>query len=155
MFFIIPLVILGIGLVGMAVVTVLKFPQLSNIDLENLPAEKELKKKKEMIENALLNDDAYRQLNEEHKKIGAKKSGAKSRVLLVPATKKLNDDVLDLTSELRSLKEALSAYIAEYKKKTGCDTIEMADGRTYRFAVAYQMSLFEQQRKDGKKKGKK
>ena len=49
MYFIIALVIVAIGLVGMAVITVRKFPQLANIDLENLPAEKELKKKKEMI----------------------------------------------------------------------------------------------------------
>jgi tetratricopeptide (TPR) repeat protein len=49
MFYIIASVIFGIGLIGMLFLTIRKFPQLANVDLENLPSEKELKKKKEMI----------------------------------------------------------------------------------------------------------
>ncbi len=43
------LVILGIGLLGMVFIVVRKFPQLANLDLENLPQEKLAKKKKEMV----------------------------------------------------------------------------------------------------------
>jgi tetratricopeptide (TPR) repeat protein len=50
MYFIVAWVVLGIGLIGMAVLTIRKFPQLSNIDIDNLPQERELKKKKEMME---------------------------------------------------------------------------------------------------------
>ncbi|MFA6105354.1 MAG: tetratricopeptide repeat protein [Patescibacteria group bacterium] len=48
-YYIIASAILAIGLGGMAFLTIQKFSQLANIDLENLPSEKELKKKKEMI----------------------------------------------------------------------------------------------------------
>lgn len=48
--FYITLVITGIGLIGMAVILIRKFPQLANLDTENLPEEKEAKKKKEIME---------------------------------------------------------------------------------------------------------
>ena len=49
MYLIIAIIILAVGLVGMAVLTIQKFPQLANLDLDTLPLEKELQKKREMI----------------------------------------------------------------------------------------------------------
>ncbi len=52
--FFIAIFVIAVGLVGMAVLTIRHFTQLANIDLENLPAEKEIKKKKEMIEKRVV-----------------------------------------------------------------------------------------------------
>lgn len=56
MYFIFAWVVFGLSLIGMAFLTFKKFPQLSNLDLENLPQERDRRKKREMISKRVLSE---------------------------------------------------------------------------------------------------
>jgi len=102
----------------------------------------ERRKKTEMVQSTLLNDAQYRLVNEQHKELGRKKLIEKSRVFSNETTKKLIAETKDMAKELKERKSAMSAYIEEYKKKTGSSSIEMLDGREFVFTVSYQLALF-------------
>jgi len=88
----------------------------------------ELKKLKEMLESALLNDEPYRIAAEKAKEAAKEKGKAKATVMQNPATKQLDEKVKDLTTENKELNEAQSEYLREYAKLSGTNEIEGEDG---------------------------
>ncbi len=88
----------------------------------------ELKKLKEMLESALLNDEPYRIAAEKAKEAAKEKGKAKAAVMQNPATKQLDEKVKDLTTENKELNEAQSEYLREYAKLSGTNEIEGEDG---------------------------
>lgn len=66
--YIVGFVILGIAVLLMLVIAIRRFPLLANLDLENIPEEKEAKKKKEMIDRLVTAD--RRKLNQTFSKVG-------------------------------------------------------------------------------------
>lgn len=56
MYYVIILLILIASLIGISIIVFRKFPQLANLDIDNLPQEKELRKKKEIIERRVTAD---------------------------------------------------------------------------------------------------
>ncbi len=88
----------------------------------------ELKKQREMLESALLNDETYRLNTEEAKKAGKTKALTKFQIMQLPANKILADKVRELTSQTRELNTALSDYLREYMRMSGTNEIETDDG---------------------------
>lgn len=88
----------------------------------------ELKKQREMMESALLNDETYRLHTEEAKKAAKVKGQTKFQILQLPENKQLAQKVKDLSSEVRELTSALSDYLREYQRMSGSSEIETEDG---------------------------
>lgn len=88
----------------------------------------ELKKQREMLESALLNDETYRLHTEEAKKAAKQKAQTKFQILEQQENKVLAEKVKDLSSDVRSLNSALSEYLREYARMSGTNEIETDDG---------------------------
>jgi len=88
----------------------------------------ELKKQREMLESALLNDETYRLQTEEAKKTAKTKALTKYQIMQLPANKVLADNVRDLAAQTRELNSALSDYLREYMRMSGTNEIETDDG---------------------------
>jgi len=88
----------------------------------------ELKKQREMLESALLNDETYRLHTEETKKAAKLKAKTKFQILEQAENKALAEKVKDLSSDVRSLNAALSEYLREYARMSGTNEIETDDG---------------------------
>lgn len=88
----------------------------------------ELKKQREMLESALLNDETYRTHRESAKEAAKVKAKTKFQILQQPANKQLVDKVHELSSEIRELNTALSDYLREYMRMSGTNEIETDDG---------------------------
>lgn len=88
----------------------------------------ELKKLKEMLESALLNDEPYRAAAEKAKEAGKEKGKAKLNVVALPANKQLEEKIKDLTTENKELIGAQSEYLREYARLSGTNEIEGDDG---------------------------
>lgn len=88
----------------------------------------ELKKSREMMESALLNDETYRLHSEEAKKAAKVKAQTKFQILQLPANKQLAEKVKELSAEIKDLNNALSDYLREYQRMSGSSEIETEDG---------------------------
>jgi len=88
----------------------------------------ELKKQREMLESALLNDETYRLHTEEAKKAAKTKALTKYQIMQLPVNKGLVEKVKDLAAETRGLNNALSDYLREYMRMSGTNEIETDDG---------------------------
>jgi len=88
----------------------------------------ELKKQREMLESALLNDETYRTHSEEAKKAAKTKALTKYQILELPANKELVEKVKDFVAQNRELTSALSDYLREYMRMSGTNEIETEEG---------------------------
>ncbi len=88
----------------------------------------ELKKQREMLESALLNDETYRLHTEEAKKVTKTRALTKYQILQLPANKVLADKVKELAAQTRELGSALSDYLREYMRMSGTTEIETDEG---------------------------
>lgn len=88
----------------------------------------ELKKEREMLESALLNDETYRLHTEETKKAAKTKALTKYQIMQLPANKVLADKVKDLSAATKELDSALSDYLREYMRMSGTNEIETEGG---------------------------
>jgi len=88
----------------------------------------ELKKHKEMLESALLNDEPYRLATEKTKEAAKEKGKAKMNVMQNPATRQIAEKVKDMTQENKDLLAAQSEYLREYSRLSGTNEIEGEDG---------------------------
>jgi hypothetical protein len=88
----------------------------------------ELKKKREMVESALLNDETYRLHNEDAKKAAKIKSKTKKQILDQQQNKQLVADTYELAAEVKEMDVALSDYLREYQRMSGATEIETDDG---------------------------
>jgi len=97
---------------------------IANID----KGKAELKKQREMVNSALLNDETYRLHNEEAKKAAKTKALTKFQIMQQPANKALADKIHQIASEVREQDSALSDYLREYQRMSGTNEIETEDG---------------------------
>ena len=88
----------------------------------------ELKKQKEMLQSALVNDETYRLHEEEAKKATKQKNATKAQILKLTPNASLNEKVRDLSGEVKDLDGALSDYLREYQRMSGVNEIETNEG---------------------------
>ena len=109
--------------------TVLELESMIKQGMTTLDRNKsELKKLKEMLESALLNNEPYRLAAEKAKEAGKEKGKAKLNVVSEPANRQLEEKIKDLTTENRELMTAQSEYLREYARLSGTNEIEGDDG---------------------------
>jgi len=109
--------------------TVLELESMIKQGMTTLDRNKsELKKLKEMMESALLNNEAYRTAAEKAKESAKEKGKAKMNVMADPANKQLDEKIKDLSQENKELVAAQSEYLREYARLSGTNEIEGEDG---------------------------
>jgi hypothetical protein len=105
--------------------TVHELEQMIKTNLATLDRNKvELKKLKEMLESALLNDEPYRLASEKAKEAAKEKGKTKLNVLQNPQTREIAEKIKDLTAENRELMAGQSEYLREYARLSGTNEIE-------------------------------
>lgn len=107
----------------------------------------ELKKYKEMLESALLNDGTYKEAADKAKDANKEKGKAKASVMQNPATKQIAEKVKDITQENKDLATAQSEYLREYAKLSGTNEIEGEDGEVRE--IVYIAKLIKKSKRNG------
>lgn len=109
--------------------TVLELEQMIKTNVSAIERNKtELKKLKEMLESALLNDSAYKEAADKAKEAAKEKGKAKMNVMQNSATRQIAEKVKDMTQENKDLSVAQSEYLREYARLSGTTEIEGEDG---------------------------
>ena len=106
----------------------------------------ELKKLKEMLESALLNDSPYKEAADKAKEAAKEKGNAKMNVMQNSATKQIDQKVKDMTQENKDLAVAQSEYLREYAKLSGTTEIEGDDGEVRE--IVYTAKLIKKSRRN-------
>jgi len=106
----------------------------------------ELKKLKEMLESALLNDSPYKEAADKAKEAAKEKGKAKMNVMQNSATKQIAEKVKDMTQENKDLAIAQSEYLREYAKLSGTTEIEGEDGEVRE--IVYTAKLIKKSRRN-------
>jgi len=91
--------------------------------------QEELKKYKEMLNNALENDQDYVKAATEAKEASQKKSAAKNAVIKQPEISNINEKVKDGMNQLKDMKTALSLHLQNYAQLAGTNQFEDNDGQ--------------------------
>lgn len=90
--------------------------------LENL--KKELKTEKEMVDDALNNDETYKLHAEKAKEANKVKSATKQQLLQQPSLKVNVEKMKELREQIKELQTSLSDYLSEYARLSGANEIE-------------------------------
>ncbi len=91
----------------------------------------ELKKYREMLESALLNDETYRLHSDKVKEAVKIKSATKSQIMQIPGNQELAEKVKELASGVKDAQNELSDYLREFLRISGTNEIEGEDGEIH------------------------
>lgn len=97
----------------------------------------DLRKSREMLESAYMNDQKYRECKALNKDQQKKLSVEKDRIKKMSPT--IVDKVADLSKELKEIKDAMSEYLSEYVRLTGSNEIEKNDGKVLRIVRKFKI----------------
>lgn len=96
--------------------------------IENL--KEELKKQKEMLDDAFGNDAVYKEQEEKAKEAVGVKSATKQQILQQPVLVETREKIDDLRTQIKEAEEVLSDYLIQFQKSTGFNEIEADNGET-------------------------
>ena len=101
--------------------------------------EEENRISKELIDGALENSSDYEESNESAKEAGKIKKKIKDQIMAEEANKNALEDVKINREEIKTLKEILSAELAEFYTKNKTDEIRDASGQTRKFKITIRL----------------
>lgn len=107
----------------------------------------ELRKNREMLNDILVNDDQFRELEKTAKDAMKEKNARKSELMKQSNAIELSEKVRDLATEVKEMDEALSDYASEYQRISGSNQIELDNGEIHE--IVYVARVI---RKSGKSK---
>lgn len=96
--------------------------------IENL--KNELKKQKEMLDDAFGNDAVYKEQEGKAKEAVGIKSATKQQILQQPVLVETREKIDDLRTQIKEAEEVLSDYLIQFQKSTGFNEIETDNGET-------------------------
>lgn len=88
----------------------------------------ELRKNREMFDDAFNNDPLYREQLEKVKEVNKQKAATRTQILRQPSIIALQAKIKDLRVDLKERQLALSDYLREYQRLTGANEIQGNDG---------------------------
>jgi hypothetical protein len=88
----------------------------------------ELKKLREMVNDALLNDKTFQEHDKTAKEAAKIKNATKSQILKLPQNQSVVAKTHELAAEVKEMDEALSEYLREYQRISGSNEIETDNG---------------------------
>lgn len=99
----------------------------------------ELKKHREMLEDAFSNDPTYKEHNEKVKEATKVRNGTKAEILKQPSVFAVSQKVRQCSSELKEIKSALSDYLKEYQRLAGVNEIEGDNGEIHEIVTTHKV----------------
>lgn len=91
-------------------------------------AKEELKKDREMLEDAFETDTVYHEHAEEANEARKVRMATKQQILKDPAVAQLDEKVKSMRIQIKELQESLSKDLQQYQEETGAKQIEGEDG---------------------------
>lgn len=88
----------------------------------------ELKKHKELEEDALNNDPTYKEHLKNVKEATKVKSNTKQQILKQPSMANVANKIKSMSAEIKEKENALSDYLKEYQRMSGASEIEGENG---------------------------
>ena len=88
----------------------------------------ELKKHREMLEDAFQNDPTYKEHAQKAKEAAKVKSGTKTQITKQTTVAQIAEKVKSLTTELKDKQLSNSDYLREYQRMSGASEIEVETG---------------------------
>lgn len=117
-------------------------------DLENLiknyitrigQLKDDLKKKREMLEDAFEGDAIYQEHALKAKEAAKIKGATKMQILKQPALAELAESVKDLQFDIKEQQSMLNDYLQQYQKASGATQIETGDGEILEIVGVYRL----------------
>ena len=94
---------------------------------------------KQMVEDALNNDETYRNQVEEVKKANKTKQATKKQLMAMQNMRELSEKIRELSADLKAARESLSQYLQQYRELTGSNQFE--DGKGEVLDIVFKLSL--------------
>jgi len=91
-------------------------------------AKEELKKYREMLDDAFEHDVVYHEQAEKADEVRKIKMNTKQQILKDPAVAELDEKVKSVRAQIKELQESLSKDLQQYQETTGSKQIETEDG---------------------------
>jgi hypothetical protein len=88
----------------------------------------ELKKLREMVNDALLNDKTYQEHDKVAKDAAKIRNATKSQILKLTQNQTVVAKTHEMAAEIKEMDEALSEYLREYQRISGSNEIETDNG---------------------------
>ncbi len=108
---------------------VLSLEELIKTNITNMDKGRdELKKLKQMYDDAFSNNPTYRELDERAKDAGKAKAKTRGEISKQPSVADNANKIKQLSSDLKERQAALSDYLQEYQRLTGANEIEDEQG---------------------------
>ncbi|MBI3887751.1 hypothetical protein HY310_01645 [Candidatus Microgenomates bacterium] len=83
---------------------------------------------RQMIDDALNNDETYRKHTETVKEANKIKLATKKQIMSQQNMRELAEKIKELSADLKAARESLSSYLQQYKELTGSNQFENGDG---------------------------
>ncbi|MCL4397749.1 hypothetical protein M1403_01840 [Patescibacteria group bacterium] len=94
---------------------------------------------KQMIEDALNNDETYKKHSDAAKEATKVKLATKKQLMQQPNMRELSEKVKDLTADMKAARESLSQYLQQYHELTNSNQFE--DGKGEVLDIVYVAKL--------------
>lgn len=108
----------------------LNLEQMIKSNVRAIAKEKdELKKFREMLESALLNDETYRLHNDAAKQAIKVKSATKLQIMKLAENSKVASKVKELSESVKEKETGLEEYLSEFARISGTNEIEDDEGQ--------------------------
>ena len=89
----------------------------------------EIKKRKEMLDGILTNDETFQEHDKLAKEAARIKSNTRKEILKRPEAADISNKLKELQAEQKDLKNGFSDYLREYQRLSGSNEIEGEDGK--------------------------
>ncbi len=83
---------------------------------------------KQMVEDALNNDETYKKHSDEAKAAAKVKQATKKQLMQMANMRELSEKVKDLSADMKAARESLSQYLQQYHQLTNSNQFESPEG---------------------------
>lgn len=99
----------------------------------------DLKKKREMLEDAFEGDAIYQEHALKAKEAAKIKGATKQQILKQPALAEMAESVKELQFDIKEQQSMLNDYLQQYQKASGATQIETGDGEILEIVSVYRL----------------
>ena len=92
--------------------------------------EKEVKEKKELLNDAFKSDAVYQEQNQKAKEINKLKAATKKEILKRPELAELAERIKEIKFDLEEKRALLNDYLQQYRDQGGSNVIDLENGET-------------------------
>lgn len=96
-----------------------------------LTKREELKKNRDMVNDALNNDKLYEEQQKQAEEFKRKQSQLKDQVMNIPSVISAREEIKNLGQEIKDMQKTLSKFLLEYRRLSNSNQIEIVQGELF------------------------